>query len=481
MLAQKQTLSVALVTLLVAQLANSKSLAAETSERPHIILVMADDHGYGDTGFTGHPFVQTPHLDAMSKAGVVFNRFYASAPVCSPTRASVMTGRHPFRTNVPNHGHYMRPDEVTIAEALGGAGYVTGHFGKWHIGSVQPDSPTSPGGAGFDEWLSGLNFFDNDPYLSRNGNYEHIEGPGTVITMEATIEFLTKHHAGDRPMFAVTWFPSPHDPQQELPQNVPDAATLYNDQSTKKPGYFREITLLDQQVGRLRQSLRDLGIAENTLLFYCSDNGGLIVESSGGRNKKGSIYEGGLRVPAILEWPARFGHQSIDTPAFAADLYPTLVPIAGAKVPHQPRLDGVDLADVLAGKQTTRPPMGFWHGHTQGQSTYSDRIIRALLEAKQSGRPNPFPERVLKNVQEFPTFGDEGMRGHAAWNAWPWKLHRIQNDNQIKLELYNLETDPMEQTNLVKKHPDRAAQMKTQLEAWQRSVLDSWSGKDYVR
>ena len=103
-------------------------------ERPNIVIVMADDHGYGDTGYTGHPFVQTPNLDAMAEDGVVFNRFYASAPVCSPTRASVMTGRHPFRTNVPNHGHYMRPHETTIAEALKSAGYVTGHFGKWHIG-----------------------------------------------------------------------------------------------------------------------------------------------------------------------------------------------------------------------------------------------------------------------------------------------------------------------------------------------------------
>ena len=105
---------------------------ASAETRPNIVLVMADDHGYGDTGFTGHPFVQTPHLNAMAKTGVVFNRFYASAPVCSPTRASVMTGRHPFRVNVPNHGHYLRPHETTAAEALGSVGYVTGHFGKWH-------------------------------------------------------------------------------------------------------------------------------------------------------------------------------------------------------------------------------------------------------------------------------------------------------------------------------------------------------------
>jgi arylsulfatase A-like enzyme len=424
--------------------------------------------------------VKTPHLDAMAKAGVVFNRFYASAPVCSPTRASVMTGRHPFRVNVPNHGHYMRPHETTVAEALKGAGYVTGHFGKWHIGSVQPDSPTSPGGAGFDEWLSGLNFFDNDPYLSRNGEYVHVKGPGTVISMDATIAFLAKHRDKGKPMFAVTWFPSPHSPFGELPQNVPNAKTLYNDQK-KMAGYFREITLLDEQVGRLRAALRKLGIERNTLLFYCSDNGGLAAGSSGGRAKKGSIYEGGLRVPAILEWPAKHKSKSIDTPAFTSDLYPTLVAIAGAKVKHQPPLDGIDLTPVISGKQTTRPPMGFWHGHTNGQGTWSDRIIKALLEARAAGKPNPHPERILKNVNQFPKIGEDGMRGHAAWTAWPWKLHRIQKGNKVKFELYHLVNSPMEAKDLSAKETTRVAKMKKDLEAWQRSVLDSWSGNDYEK
>lgn len=466
---------------ILAVLISATCSQALSDDRPHIILVMADDQGYGDTGFTGHPYVQTPHLDALSRAGVVFNRFYASAPVCSPTRASVMTGRHPFRVNVPNHGHYLRPDETTIAEALKDAGYVTGHFGKWHIGSVQPDSPTNPSGAGFDEWLSGLNFFDNDPYLSRNGHYEHLSGSGTAISMDATIEFLSKHHRGTKPMFAVTWFPSPHDPHAEWPQEVSDAATLYNDTDAATAGYYREITLLDEQIGKLRRCLRELGIERNTLLFYCSDNGGLVGKSSGGREKKGSIYEGGLRVPAILHWPARYETGTIDTPAFAADLYPTLVAIAGARVQDQPRLDGIDLAPVLAGQQTERPPMGFWHGHSEGQSTWSDRIIRALMEAQLAGAPNPFPDRILKNVEEFPTFGDDALRGHAAWNAWPWKLHRIQQGDQVRWELYQLLDDPMEQNDLSSTEPHRVAVMRDELEAWQRSVLSSWSGRDYPR
>jgi len=455
-------------------------LLVQAEPRPHIVLVMADDHGYGDCGFTGHPFVRTPNLDQMAKSGVVFNRFYASAPVCSPTRASVMTGRHPFRTNVPNHGHYMRPDEQTIAEQLGKAGYVTGHFGKWHIGSVQPNSPTSPGGAGFDEWLSGLNFFDNDPYLSRNGKYLQIKGAGTVISMDATLEFLSKHKDGDKPMFTVTWFPSPHNPHPEIPQGMKNAATLYKNQKTKLPGYFREITLLDQQVGRLRSHLRKLGIEKNTLFLYCSDNGGLVTESSGGRAKKGSIYEGGLRVPAVLEWPERLSAKEIDVPAFTSDLYPTLLAVAGIKQPNkQPVLDGIDLLPILEGKKEARPPMGFWHGFRNGQGTWSDRIIKALLEAQKAGKPNPHPERILKNVKEFPTFDLSDLEGHAAWNEWPWKLHRIERKDKVTYELYDLSKDSMETTDLSEKEPSRVARMKASLESWQRSVLNSWAGKDY--
>lgn len=454
--------------------------AASANDRPHIVLVMADDHGYGDTGFTGHSFVQTPNLDAMADRGVVFNRFYASAPVCSPTRASFMTGRHPFRTNVPNHGHYMRPQEATIAEALRGAGYVTGHFGKWHIGSVQPESPTNPGGAGFDEWLSGLNFFDNDPYLSRNGNYEQIKGPGSVISMDATIDFLQKHSSGDKPMFTVTWFPSPHDPHKEIPQGIEGAAKLYDDERTSSPGYFREITLLDQQVGRLHRCLGDLGIEDNTLFLYCSDNGGLVTESSGGRMKKGSIYEGGLRVPAVLQWPAKFQPTTIDTPAFTSDLYPTLVAIARADISPQPLLDGINLAAIIRGKSASRPPMGFWHGFSNGQSTWSDRIIKSLMDAQQAGEPNPHPDRILKNVNEFLDLDPRDLHGHAAWNDWPWKLHRIEQGETVALELYQLIDDPMETTDISQQHADRVSEMRAALEAWQRSVLRSWSGQDYA-
>ena len=448
--------------------------ADQSGPKPNIILVMADDHGWGDVGYNGHPFVQTPELDAMANDGFVFDRFYAAAPVCSPTRASVMTGRNPIRTKVTNHGRYMRPHEHTIAESLKAAGYVTGMFGKVHLGSGQPNSPCNPSGMGFDEWVIGLNFYDNNPYLSRNGKIEHRKGKGSAIAVDDAIAFLNKHKASDQPMFAVVWFPSPHDPHQE----VPDGPSLYEGKS--KAGYFREITLLDQQVGRLRRELKELNIADNTIFWYCSDNGGLVEATSGGRKRKGSIYEGGLRVPAIIEWPARNLKGRTAVPTWTCDMLPTLLSMAGiqADLPHE--LDGTDITNIITGKADQRTkPMGFWHGFQGGQSTWSDRIQKAIMAQQQAGAPLPHNEhRIRKDVDEFPQFPENTTTGHAAWNDWPWKLHRI---NGKKYELYNLANDPMETTDLAT-NPDqqsRVQSMKQELDGWMRSVVRSINGKDY--
>ena len=460
---------------LVLMLSGAARCAEATGpDAPNIILVMADDQGWGDTAYNGHPFVQTPALDAMAKNGFVCDRFYAAAPVCSPTRASVMTGRNPIRTKVPNHGRYMRPHEQTIAETLKDAGYVTGIFGKVHLGSGQPDSPCNPSGMGFDHWVIGLNFFDNNPYLSRQGKVEHHKGKGSVISMDEALAFLERHKDGDRPMFTVIWFPSPHDPHAE----VPDGPKLY--EGKPHAGYYREITLLDQQVGRLRGAIRNMGIADNTILWYCSDNGGLVKETSGGRDRKGSIYEGGLRIPGIIEWPARQLKGRTSVPAFTCDIYPTLLAMAGvkSKAPHP--LDGIDISGVIDGSVTERgKPMGFWHRFQGGQGTWSDRILKAIMEKQQAGAPLPHdPPRMRKDVDEFPQFPEETATGHAAWNDWPWKLHRI---NGKKFELYNLADDPMEKKDLANdpQHEPRVARMKEELDAWMRSVVRSLNGKDY--
>ena len=443
------------------------------AEQPHIILVMADDQGYGDCGFTGHSYVKTPNLDAMSQNSVIFDRFYAGAPVCSPTRASVMTGRNPVRVNVPNHGHYLRPHETTIAEALKTNGYLTAHFGKWHIGSVQKESPTSPGGQGFDHWLTGLNFFDREPYLSLNGKFQQFRGQGTVITMDHALTHL-KSHSSKQPTFTVIWFPSPHLPHRETASN-PD---LYKGQPHAP--YYQEITLIDEQIGRLRRTLRDLKIANNTLLWYTSDNGGLVKESSGGRAKKGSVYEGGLRVPSIIEYPSKFEPTRISAPTSSTDIYPTLLALTKIKVENQTPVDGINLLPFIKGEESKRSkPIGFWHNFTVGQSTRSDLIIKKLMEAQQGGDPNPFPERVFKNVNIFPKYtANPHQNGHAALLAWPFKIHAIYGKKKTTWELYDLSKDPMESETLNEKEAKQFFRMQKQLTAWQKSVLKSHSGHD---
>lgn len=462
------------LTLAVAALLPPGTAQGATT-RPHIILVMADDQGWGDTGYNGHPFVKTPAMDAMAKSGLVLDRMYAAAPVCSPTRASVLTGRTPIRCKVPQHGRYMRPHEETIAEALQRAGYVTGMFGKYHLGSAQPDSPANPGAAGFDEWVIGLNFFDNDPYLSRNGIVEQRKGKGSVLLVDDALDFLERHAKGDKPIFAVVWFPSPHSPFREVPEG---GARLY--EGEKMAPYYREITLLDQQLGRLRTRLRALKIADDTLLWYCSDNGGLNPRTSGGRARKGSVYEGGLRVPGLIEWPARKLAGRSSVPVHACDIYPTLLAVAGAEKPDDRPLDGIDITPLFDGKLQRRgKAMGFWHQFQAGQSTWSDRLLKDIMIKQQAGAKPPFnAQRMAKDVMDFPQFKRDVAKGHAAWTDWPWKLHRI---NGKRYELYNLEQDPQETKNLIDA-PELAGRIKsmdTKLRAWMRSMIDSLNGKDY--
>ncbi|HSV99811.1 MAG TPA: sulfatase-like hydrolase/transferase [Sedimentisphaerales bacterium] len=167
-------------------------LAASDPAKPNIVLCMADDQGWGDMAYNGHPALQTPNFDATAAEALRFDRFYAAAPVCSPTRGSVMTGRHPNRFGCCKWGHPIRPQEVTIAEALKTAGYVIGHFGKWHVGSVCKDSPVNPGAKGVDEWLSAPNFFDNDPIMSRRGVAVPTRGESSAVTTNSDSQAVNR-------------------------------------------------------------------------------------------------------------------------------------------------------------------------------------------------------------------------------------------------------------------------------------------------
>lgn len=467
----------------IVSLCLSAAAAAAADEKPNIVLVMADDQGWGDMAYYGHPVLQTPNFDAMAADALRFDRFYAAAPVCSPTRGSVMTGRHPNRFGCFKWGHTLRPQESTVAEALKKAGYTTGHFGKWHLGSVRPGSPVNPGASGFDVWLSAENFYDNNPILSQNGKAVAIEGESSMIAVDAAIDFIRKSVADERRFLAVVWFGSPHGPHQAVEED----RRPYADQPKKLQHFYGEITGMDRAFGKLRGELASLGIRDNTVLWYCSDNGALPkVGSTGGhRGNKGKVYEGGLLVPAILEWPARIAKpRSTDVRSNTCDIYPTVLEIAGATVDDQPPLDGVSLLPLIDGKMKKRGRgMGFWDYPAKGIGVPSRQWMTELLAAQKAGQKTSDDDwRLRLDASEIKKqYSQTELPGHSAWIEGDWKLHRIADTTgaKVKYELYNLAEDRKEENDVAAHQPDRVEQMKAALDAWQQSVVGSLNGEDY--
>lgn len=415
---------------------------AELPNRPHVVFVMADDMGWGETSYRRHPVLRTPNLDAMAAAGLRFERFYAGGPVCSPTRASVLTGRSPDRCGVLSHGYALRKQEKTVAQALQRAGYVTGHFGKWHLDGYRgPGVPIlssdayHPGHFGFDEWVSVTNFFDRDPLLSHQGTLRPSQGDSSEIIVGEALRFLDKHRRSGKPMFCAIWFGSPHSPFRASPDDRAAFGQL-NEQSAH---HYGELVAMDRAIGTLRQGLRQMGLAENTLLVFCSDNGGLPniePDTVGGlRGFKGSLYEGGVRVPGIIEWPGIIQPRITHFPACTMDLFPTVADIVG--LPNeafvQP-LDGISLKPLLTQEQHERPqPIGF---------RYNRQV--AVLD-----------------------------------NDWKLLARRSPSGQLAQHELYNLSTDPIESRNRCDDEPQIFERLRNWLVQWDHSVEASFRGEDY--
>ncbi|MBM3877870.1 MAG: N-acetylgalactosamine 6-sulfate sulfatase [Verrucomicrobia bacterium] len=458
-------------------LSRGDSMAAS---KPNFVLCMADDQGWGDMAYNGHPVVKTPVFDEMARTGWRFDRFYAGAPVCSPTRASVMTGRTPNRMGAFSWGYNLRPQEITVAEALKTAGYTTGHFGKWHLGSVRADSPVNPGNSGFDEWLSAPNFFEVDPLLSDKGRAVPFKGEGSEVIVKRALEFVAKAKAADKPFLAVIWFGSPHAPHVGTKGDL----ALYKDQPPKQQHFLAEITAMDRAMGQLRAGLRAQGVAGNTLLWYNSDNGAIAEGSTGGlRGRKAAVYEGGLRVPGLMEWPARLKQPRVITmPCGTVDIYPTLLELAGATVAKQPLLDGISLVPLLDGKMSSRPrPMGFWDFAIAGVRTPSEEWMKRLAAEQAAGKTVPWDEvEPIPAAQLRTDYPDTTFGRHAAWVDNDWKLHRIEPRNgPLKWELYHLASDRAEARDLFAAEPERAARMQAELTAWLKGVVASLNGADY--
>lgn len=480
----------------------------EDSPRPNFILMMGDDHGWSETGYNGHPHVQTPVLDEMARTGLRLDAFYAAHPTCSPTRGSFLTGRHPNRYGTFSPGWSIRPEEITIAHLLSKAGYRCGHFGKWHVGPVKADSPTNPAAMGFQHYVSHDNFYEMDPAFSRNGGPpEIIKGEGSKVTIDETIQFIKTAREAKQPFLAVVWFGSPHEPYSGLPEDL----ALYDDlpeayakrkvrltsMETGRPTERRlrdvlreryaEITAMDRSIGQLRDYLKANGLSDNTLLMYCGDNGN---PSSSGRTatplraEKGHVYEGGIRVPGVVEWPTKITQsRSTEVPAVTSDLLPTLCDLANVALPDRP-LDGLSLAPLFKGTMTERPhPIFFWKYPTNliGRN---DSPTKPWIDPQlQQGTTPLVKYQGQKRTRDFKNF-----HLHEPTEA-DYAGPRVMLENQFKLvmegskgnplELFDLRNDRAEQNDLADKQTEVATRMGEELRKWQESVLQSLQGHDY--
>lgn len=418
------------------------SLGVMAQERPNIILIMTDDQGWGQTGYYDHPLLKTPNLDRMAQKGLRLDRFYAGAPVCSPTRASVLTGRSCVRAGVPEHGYALRRQESVLPRALQAAGYATGHFGKWHLNGMRgPGVPIfkedshSPGAFGFDTWLTVSNFFDRDPIMSRNGTFEEFRGSSSDIIVDEALEFIENALTEDSPFFAVLWDGSPHAPFVASEKDVEGFGHL----DVRSRDHYGELVAFDRSLGRLRKRLRELGISENTLLWFCSDNGGLPGMQPGSvgglRGFKGSLWEGGIRVPCIIEWPGSVSPGTSDYPASTMDIFPTLAAILELppKTMGKP-LDGISLKSLLEGRGR---------------------------EGKARRRPIPFIYR------------DEGALVDNEFKLVATSIEKQQ------FQLFHLVRDPTESRDVSEIWPKKEKSLKRQFARWYASIQRSIAGQDY--
>jgi arylsulfatase A-like enzyme len=396
--------------------------------KPNIILCMTDDQGwadvsYNESGRLANGMFKTAELDKMAAAGMRFDRFYAAAPVCSPTRGSCLTGRHPFRYGVKSPGNPLKLQEKTIAHALSAAGYKTAHFGKWHLNGksgpgkpIAKDDPLNPGAFGFQTWFSVSNFFDCNTTFSREGTPVTTQGDGSDVIVAEALKWLDgmAKEKNEQPFFAVIWFGNPHLPHSPMPADL---------QAAGGDTELGEIVGVDRAMGALRNGLRERGLAANTMLWFNSDNG-RPGDNSPLKNGKGSLYEGGIRVPGICEWPARVKPGRTSVPVVTSDFYPTLLEAAGVTMPNnkpQP-IDGISLIPLLVGKMSKRPsPIGFM---TENSTALSDNQYKLIVEP-------------------------------------------------AGIQLYDLKDDPGEKNNLSRVKPEITAKMSTVLNAWTSSVRKS--------
>ena len=353
----------------------AKTQQKQLADRPNVILILTDDQGYGDIGFTGNPYIKTPHLDALKKESASMSNFYVS-PVCTPTRASLMTGKFSMRTGVYdtfNGGALMNGNETTIAEVLKAQGYATGIFGKWHLG---PAYPLRPSDQGFDESLvhrgGGIgqpgdpaNYYRRDsayfnPFLYQNNQLVPSSGYCTDVFTNAALDFISAQK--EKPFFAYLAYNAPHDPLQlpkeyydrykdlDFPQNDSSREQIKPEMSEREKEIARKvygmITNIDDNIGRIMAKLKEEGILDNTIVIFMSDNGPRGGRYNAGlRAQKSSTYDGGVKVPCIIRYPKQIKPGSeVDAITAHIDIVPTLLDMCDLAAPAKWDIDGLSFA-----------------------------------------------------------------------------------------------------------------------------------------
>ncbi|MBN1492483.1 MAG: sulfatase [Phycisphaerae bacterium] len=400
---------------------------AAADRPPNFVILFADDLGYGDLGCYGHPTIRTPQLDCMAAEGMRFTQFYVAAAVCTPSRAALMTGRLPTRSGMygdkprvlyPDSIDGMSPDEITIAEVLKARGYATACVGKWHLGHKPPSLPTDQG---FDSYF-GIPYSNDMKPCPLMRNEEVIEEPAVqeTLTQRYTTEAVRfVREQKDKPFFLYLAYTFPH---------VPLFASDRFKGTSARGLYGDTVEEIDWSVGEVLQTLRDLKLAENTLVFFTSDNGPWLIKKQDGgsagllRDGKGSTWEGGMREPALAWWPGRIRAGTISGElASTLDLLQTCAALAGADAPKDRPLDGYDITPVLNGS-------------------------------------GPSPREMM-----YYYWGDVLM----AVRKGPWKLHFITHTGYSREEpvvhdpplLFQLEHDPSESYDVAANHPDIVAEI----------------------
>jgi arylsulfatase A-like enzyme len=404
-----------------------------TSSKPNILVILADDLGYGDLSSYGAPDLKTPHIDALVKAGMRFNQFYANSSVCSPTRAALLSGKYPERVGVPgvirthaaNSWGYLAPKAVLLPSLLQEGGYHTALVGKWHLGLEEPNLPND---RGFDHFhgFAGDMMDDYYTHLRHNINYMRLnwqeinpQGHATDLFTQWAGDYLRDRAKKQEPFFLYLAYNAPHDPIQPPAEWVEKVKKRQPGMDEKRAKLAALIEHMDAGIGQVMQTLRQTGLARNTLVIFTSDNGGKLLDGANNgplRGGKGSVYEGGLKVPAVAVWPGQIKPGTISgQQALVMDIFPTVLEAAGLTIAHP--IDGQSFLPALLGRS----------------------------------QPAPSEERPVFFIRREGGDGHNGKTTDAV-RLGDWKL--LQNSAETPRELYNLRQDPLEQHNLAKERPE---------------------------